>query len=115
MGRQFGVDDAAAPGLESVVMLTHGLWQRRYGADPDIIGKPIVINDRARVVVGVLPPAFRFPEFDELYMPFRWDESPRSARSVNAVALLREGQSIERARAELTGIAARLEKTYPGD
>jgi predicted permease len=113
MGRQFSMEDAAAPGLESVVMLTHGLWQRRYGADPDIIGKPIVINDRARVVVGVMPPGFRFPEFDELYMPFRWDESPRSARNVNAVALLRQGQSIERGRAELTGIATRLEETYP--
>lgn len=113
MGRQFRMEDAAAPGLESVVMLTHGLWQRRYGADPAIIGKPIMVNDRARVVVGVLPPGFRFPEFDELYMPLRWDESPRSARSVNAVALLRPGQSIERARAEITSIATRLEETYP--
>jgi len=113
IGRQFRMDEAAAPGLESVVMLTHGLWQRRYGADPAIIGRAIVVNDRERVVVGVLPPGFRFPEFDELYMPFRADESPRSARNVNAVALLREGQSIESARAELTGIATRLEETYP--
>ena len=52
-------EEAAAPGLESVVMLTHGLWQRRYGSDPAIIGKPIIVNDRARMVVGVLPPGFR--------------------------------------------------------
>jgi predicted permease len=113
LGRQFRVEEAAAPGFESVVMLTHGLWQRRYGGDPSIIGKPIVINDRARVVIGVMPPGFRFPEFDELYMPFRWEESPRSARNVNAVALLRPGHSIERARAELTSLATRLEETYP--
>ena len=113
IGRQFTMEDAAAPGLESVVMLTHGLWQRRYGADPAIIGKAITINDRARVVIGVLPPGFRFPEFDELYMPFRWDESPRSARNVNAVALVRHGQSIESARAELTNIATHLEEVYP--
>ena len=113
LGRQFTMEDAAAPGLESVVMLTHGLWQRRYGADPAIVGKPIMVNDRARVVVGVLPPGFRFPEFDELYTPFRWDESPRTARNVNAVALLRPGQSIERARAEISSIAKRLEETYP--
>jgi putative ABC transport system permease protein len=113
IGRQFRVEEAAAPGLESVVMLTHGLWQRRYGADPAIIGKPIIINDRARIVVGVLPQGFRFPEFDELYMPLRWDESPRSARNVNAVALLRQGQSIERVRAELTSVATRLEEAYP--
>ncbi len=113
MGRQFRTEDAAAPGLESVVMLTHGLWQRRYGADPAIIGKAVTVNDRQRTVVGVLPPGFRFPEFDELYMPFRADQSPRSARNVNAVALLRQGQSLEVARAELDGIAARLEQTYP--
>ena len=50
MGRQFRSEEAAAPGLESVVMLTHGLWQRRYGADPAIIGKAIIVNDRARMV-----------------------------------------------------------------
>lgn len=113
LGRQFRSEDAAPPGLESVVMLTHGLWQRRHGADPAIIGKTIVINDRAREVIGVLPPGFRFPEFDELYMPLRWEEAPRTARNVNAVALLGPGQSIEVARAELEGIAKRLEQTYP--
>ena len=113
MGRQFTMEEAASPGLESVVMLTHTLWQRRFGSDPAIIGKSIIVNDRARVVVGVLPPGFRFPEFDELYTPLRWDEAPRSARNINAVALLRPGESIERARAELMGIARRLEETYP--
>ncbi len=113
MGRQFRIEDAAAPGLESVVMLTHGLWQRRYGGDAAIIGRAIVINDRARVVIGVLPPGFRFPEFDDVYMPLRWDESPRAARNVNAVALLREPGSIDRARAELANVAKRLEETYP--
>jgi putative ABC transport system permease protein len=113
LGRQFRDQDAAPPGLESVVMLTHGLWQRRYGADPSIIGKTIVINDRGREIIGVLPAGFRFPEFDELYMPLRWEESPRTARNVNAVALVRNGQSIEIARAELENISRRLETTYP--
>jgi predicted permease len=113
IGRQFRVEDASPPGLEPVVMLTHGLWQRRYGGDPAIIGKPIIVNDRARVVIGVMPKGFRFPEFDELYMPLRWEESPRSARNVNAVALLRDGHSIDVARAELAGVAQRLEQAYP--
>ena len=92
MGRQFRPEEAAAPGLESVVMLTHGLWQRRYGSDPAIIGKSIIVNDRARV--GDRRAAARvssFPLIDQLYMPFRWDESPRSARNINAVALLKPG------------------------
>jgi putative ABC transport system permease protein len=113
LGRQFTIDEAASPGLESVVILTHTLWQRRFGSDPAIIGKSIIVNDRARIVVGVMPPGFRFPEFDELYTPLRWDEAPRSARNINAVALLRPGESIDRARAELIGIANQLEETYP--
>lgn len=113
MGRHFRADEAAAPGLESVVMLTHGLWQRRYGADPDILGKPIIVNDRARVVIGVLPEGFRFPEFDDLYMPLRWESAPRSARNINAVALVRRGHSIEQVREELGGIARQLEESFP--
>ena len=113
LGRPFRTEEAAPPGLESVVLVTHSLWQRRFAGDPAIIGKSIVVNDRARVVIGVLPAGFRFPEFDEMYVPFRWDDAPRSARNINAVALVRPGQSIDQARAELTAIARRLEETYP--
>lgn len=113
MGRHFLPEEAAAPGLESVVMITHGLWQRRYGSDPAIIGKPIIVNDRARTVIGVLPPGFKFPLVDQLYMPLRWDESPRGNRNANAVALLKPGVSVAQAQGELSGIAERLEQTYP--
>ena len=113
LGRQFRPEEAMAPGLESVVMLTHGLWQRRYGGDPGIVGRQIIVNDRARTVVGVLPPRFRFPERDDLYMPLRWDEAPRSARNVNGVGIRRTGVTIEQAQAEVDGIAARLAGEYP--
>jgi predicted permease len=113
LGRHFLPEEAAPPGLESVVMLTHGLWQRRYGADPAIIGRSLVINDRARTVVGVMPPGFRFPERDDLYMPLRWEEALRTARNVNAVALLEPGVTIEQASAEFTSIAERLAATHP--
>ena len=113
MGRQFRPEEAAAPGLESVVMLTHGLWQRRYGSDPAIVGKAITVNDRARVVVGVLPPGIKFPLVDQLYVPFRWDESPRSSRNINAVALLKPGVTIGQFQSELSSIAQRLEDQYP--
>lgn len=112
LGRHFRAEEAAPPGLEPVVMLTHGLWTRRYGSDPAIVGKPIVVNDRARIVIGVLPPGFKFPEREEIYTPFRSD-SPRSAREVNAVALVRPGVPIAQARQELSAIAKRLEDTYP--
>lgn len=113
LGRHFLPEEAAAPGLESAVIITHGLWQRRYGGDPTIIGRGVVINDRARTVVGILPPNFKFPERDELYLPLRWDESPRSARVVNVVGLMRPGVSTEHAQGELSAIAQRLAATHP--
>lgn len=113
MGRQFRAEEAAAPGLESVVILTHGLWQRRYGSDPAIVGKAILVNDRARTVVGVLPAGIKFPLTDQLYMPFRWDEAPRGARNINAVALLKPGVTVPQFQSELTAIAQRLERQYP--
>jgi predicted permease len=113
IGRQFRPEEAAPPGLESVVMLTNRLWQRRYGADPAIVGRQIIVNERARTVIGVLPPGFRFPERDDLYVPFRWDESPRNARNVNGVAVRKAGVSLEQAQAEVDRIAARLAETYP--
>jgi putative ABC transport system permease protein len=113
LGRQFRPEEAAPVGLESVVMLTHGLWQRRYGADPAIVGKAVRVNDRPRTVIGVLPEGFSFPLADQLYMPMRLDESPRSARNINAVALLKPGRTIDQARAELGAAAQRLEEIYP--
>ena len=113
LGRHFREDEAARPGLETVVMLTHGLWQRRYSADLAIVGKSIVVNDRPRVVIGVLPPGVKFPERDEIYTPLNFDQTPRTARNVNAVALLRRGTTIGQARAELDTIAAGLEAAYP--
>jgi putative ABC transport system permease protein len=115
MGRHFHPEEAAPPGLESVVMITHGLWQRRYGSDPSIVGKAIMVNDRARTVIGVLPPRFKFPLIDQLYMPFRPDPqvNPRGSRNINAVAMLKPGASVAQAEAELQGIASRLDQIYP--
>jgi predicted permease len=113
MGRQFAPADAAPVGFEPAVILTHGLWQRRYGADPAIVGKSISVNDRARTVIGVLPPGIRFPINDQLYMALLGNEPSRALRQVNAVALMKPGVTINQLRAELSGIAARLENDYP--
>jgi len=111
-GRHFRADEAAPPGLEQAVMLTHGLWQRRYGARPDIIGQTVLVNGLPRTVVGVLPSGFRFPERDELYMPLRWDDAPRSARNVNGVGLLAPGVTLEQAQGRLSAVAERLAREY---
>ena len=113
LGRTFTPDEAAAPGLESVVILSHGLWQRRFGADPSIVGRGVVINERSRTVVGIMPAGFKFPERSELFMPLRWDEAPRAARSLAVVAVLERGTTIEQAQADVSAIARRLAETHP--
>lgn len=113
LGRTFTADEAAAPGLETSVILTHSLWQRRFGADPNIVGRTVTINDRARTVVGVMPPRFKFPERSELFLPLRWDESPRSARTIAVIAVLKEGVSVAQAQSDVTAVASRLDATYP--
>jgi predicted permease len=113
LGRTFAADEGAAPGLETTVILTHGLWLRRFGGDPSIVGRAIVVNDRARIVIGVMPPRFKFPHRAELYVPLRWDESPRSARNISAVGILRKGVSLPQAQGDLDAIAERLASSYP--
>ncbi|MGD9906597.1 MAG: ADOP family duplicated permease [Vicinamibacterales bacterium] len=112
LGRHFRDDEAAPPGLERVVLLTHGLWQRRYGGDAGIVGRDVHVNGLPRTVVGVLPPGFRFPERDDLYLPLAWDESPRDARGVNGIGALREGASLTEARDQASAIAARLARDH---
>ncbi len=59
-GRVFGADDGR-PGADDVVMIGHGLWRRRFGAAPNVVGQVIPVNGRARTIVGVMPPSFRLP------------------------------------------------------
>ena len=60
LGRGFA-DDEDQPGKDSVAILTHGLWQRRFGGDPEIVNKTITLNGVARTVIGVMPQGFNYP------------------------------------------------------
>ena len=107
------------PGQERVVVLSHGLWQRRFGADPQIVGKTLTLNGASYTVVGVLPPQCFLPIRDtELAIPLAPDADPwRGVRtSVNflrALARLKPGLTREQAEADLTGVAQRLRRQYP--
>ncbi|MDQ3258175.1 MAG: ABC transporter permease, partial [Acidobacteriota bacterium] len=68
LGRTFHPEEDG-PDQSDVVILSHGLWERRFGANSEIIGQSIVVNNRARVVVGVMPLEFKFPETAELWIP----------------------------------------------
>ena len=115
LGRTF-VPEEEQPGRERVVLLTDGLWRRRYGGDPDIVGETLLIDGQPFSVIGVLPRGFYFlqPDF-EMWMPFAVDENfrGRGEHSISVWARLSPGVSREAAQAELDAITRRLETAYP--
>jgi len=101
-----------------VVVLTHGLWLRRFGGNADIVGRDISLNGARYTVVGILPPRFLFPfRGAELAVPLTTANDPRrSDRGDNflrAVARLAPGVTLAHAKAQLDGIARRLQRDYP--
>jgi hypothetical protein len=76
LGRSFRPEEAAAPGFESVAVLGYGLWRRRFAGAADIVGRSIVVNERTIEVIGVMPRGFGFLERDEMWMPYRPEDSP---------------------------------------
>jgi putative ABC transport system permease protein len=115
MGRNFSAEENQ-PGKDAVAIITHSLWQRRFGADPNIIGKPITVNSIVRTVIGVMPERFNYPKGSEVYAPLAMTPElvrNRDSHSYYIVGRLKLGVSIESAQAELDGISARLEQQYP--
>ena len=105
-------------GKNMVVVLGYGLWQRRFGGDPNIVGQTIALNGRNREVVGVMSPGFYFPSREiEMWLPMGWDYKQisqlRRPHFLRAVGRLKDGVTIDQARAEMTAIAGRLEEQYP--
>jgi putative ABC transport system permease protein len=121
LGRAFTRDEDA-PNGPRVVILSHGFWQRRFGGDRGIVGRTIDINARPATVVGVLAETFRHVEANpereaDAFMPQQFETSGpnRGGHFIRAVGRLREGATVDQARADLSLIAARLEKAYPED
>ena len=114
LGRAFGAAEDA-PGRGRVVVLSHGLWQRRFGADPGILGQALVLGGESYTVVGVAPRGFSFPEEHELWVPLALAPDPahRGQHYLRAVARLREGATLAEARTEMAGLAARLARQHP--
>jgi predicted permease len=114
LGRAFAADEGAEPGHEAVALLGHALWQRRFGGDPAIVGRPVLLNGRAVTVIGVMPAGFRFPELHDLWLPYAAARGEhRERRALLALGLLRPGTSEAAARQELTAVAARLAARHP--
>jgi predicted permease len=118
-GRIFSPADDT-PGAQRVVVLSYGLWRRRFGADPQLVGKTLTLNGAGYTVVGVLPPRFFFPKFieAELAVPLSPDADPwrgvrNSTNFLYALARIKPGVTREQAEADLTSVAERQRQQYP--
>src|SRR5215469_2166426 len=114
LGRAFRPDD------DHVVLLSYGLWQRRFGGDAHIPGRSFTLNGEPYQVIGVMPRGFQFPPFwqekAELWAPLVTPPGrihDRAGSSLRIFARLKHGVSLDQARAEMTAIARRLEIAYP--
>ena len=119
MGRLFSDEDARYTQSPDVVIISDGLWHRRFGADSQILGRTVRINDVPRTIVGVMPEGFVFPPGAELWTPlslagdFGRERDGRTLRGV--LARLRPNVSLAQARADVHGITQQLQREYPQD
>jgi len=104
-------------GGRDVVVLSHALWTRRFGADASLIGRSLQIGGVTREVVGVMPAGFAFPLQSELWIPLRFTEkdltTQRGAHYVDVLGRLRPDVTVERARGDMRNIAASLAASFP--
>jgi predicted permease len=124
LGRVFGPQDQV-PGNASVVVISDGLWKRRFGTDPNILGRQIRIDNDAYTVIGVLPPGFRHPgraierEAEVWgvagYSAAPWPTPQRPARFLGALARLKPGETIQAAQADLDSLTNALTREYSND
>jgi len=114
LGRTISAEEDG-PGSETVVILGHGLWQRRFGSEPGVVGSTISINNRPHTVIGVMPPGFKFPEVADLWLPLALDTQrwTRNDHGLGAVARLKPGVSLEQAGSEMAALARRIEEQNP--
>ena len=115
LGRTFSAEDNE-PGRSQIVVLSDGLWRTRFGADPQIIGRAVKLNEETYTVVGVMPKHFGYPVDDsQLWVPLVPDPNDRSRREHNlrVVGLPRRGVSLTQATEDLNRIAIRLQSEFP--
>jgi predicted permease len=118
LGRNFRTDDDRA-GAAPVVMLGGGLWKRKFGSSPDVVGKSIVLNGASYTIVGVVPPSFNFYGSErDLYTPAgQWTDPSfldrRIEVSAHAIGRLKPGVTLAEAKADMDGISENLAAAYP--
>jgi putative ABC transport system permease protein len=118
-GRLFAAEESGISAAK-VAVISHGLWQRRFGSDPGTLGRAILVNQEPCTIIGVLPQGFQFPDRGglidpDIFLPISLNPATQDRGSyyLSVLGRLRQGWSLQQARTELNGIAARLASEYP--
>ena len=121
LGRNFNADDDRR-GADPTVLISEGLWQRKFGTDPDVIGKRLVVGGTGRTIIGVIPASFRLKIWNfrtgDLYVPIGEEHDERFFKrdahwGMDAIALLKPGVTLDQAREDMARVNAGLAATYP--
>ena len=113
LGRTFVPEDDK-PETITVAIISHGLWKRRFGSDPAIVGKQVQISSRPITVIGVMPPGFEFPEQTQVWVPsaVNLSDEPRDNRAWSAIARLNPNVDLKQAQTRISAINAQLAKQF---
>jgi predicted permease len=122
LGRVF-TEQEDQVGAAPVALISEGLWKRKFGASPDVVGKSMNLNETLYTIIGVIPGSFHYQSGNfhsncEVYVPIgQWNDplfrDRRAGMGMDAVGRLKPGVTLEQAKADLSGVAARLAETYP--
>ncbi|HXG67845.1 MAG TPA: ABC transporter permease [Blastocatellia bacterium] len=115
-GRDF-MDEEDLPGKGNVALISHGLWQRLFGGNPNIMGQALTLDGNSFTVIGVMPQTLKFPDAEtEIWVPTAFSEQERQARGakmLSVIGRLKPGVTRGQAQAEMEAITARLAEQYP--
>jgi len=117
LGRDFAAGEDE-PGVAPVVVISEGLWQRKFGAVPDVLGKSLTLDDRSYTIIGVLPANFTLYRGTDVYVPMgQWNNSGLQNRSaglgLQGIGRLKPGVTLAQARADLDRVMQGLVEAYP--
>src|SRR5262249_16913294 len=118
LGRAFVPEDekpaSFSGGRGTVAIISHGLWKRRFGSDPAIIGKVVQMSARSLPVIGVMPSGFEYPEQTQIWVPsaVNLSEEPRDNRAWSAIARLSSNVDLKQAQTRVSAINAQLDKQF---
>jgi putative ABC transport system permease protein len=117
IGRSF-TSEENVPGGPAVALMSYGLWRRRFGGNPQVLGQTLNLEGRSTTIIGILPPTFDLPNGAQIWVPLQsnLDALPlaeRAAHSYEMVARLKPGATLQQADSDLKGIARDLEREFP--